>query len=339
MQTRTPGRIQQLAPGLLTALMLSLIPGWSGCEKPSSSASNKSAAQKLPPLAGQPIPDKMSVKVLTSGSGTKRKLRYRFRAGETHKILVTIAMSVGATTKERSVPAQKMPAMQMLLSVQHREVTPKGTLKYTFKLVKSGLVGAKDGVMKRRFSKVLGPALQMLVGLTGTGEVTPKGLAKLGGLKIPDNMPGPARQAIQSLKEQLNQLATALPDAAVGVGAKWVVTQPMQRAKLRMSQRATYTVVELKGSAVTLDVKIEAFAPEQELKTGRLPAGAKATLHSLKSSGTGRVLIDLTRTAPQGAFRHKTHMDQTISSRGKSQRMQLDITVGARFTTKAPATP
>jgi hypothetical protein len=221
--------------------------------------------------------------------------------------------------------------MQMHLTVDHRAVSPTGTLQYAFTLTRAELTGGDSGAMKRRFSKQLGPALKQLAGLTGSGEITPRGVANQAKLKIPDTIPGPARKAVQSLQEQIQQLATPLPEVAVGVGAQWEVRKPLTRSTLRLVQIAKYTLVKLQGSMVTFDVRLEQFAPAQELTSSRLPRGAKVMLHSLKSTGKGRLEIDLTRPVPRGSLRYQTRMDQTVSARSKSQRMQLDLNVHAQF--------
>ncbi len=314
--------------------ILGLALALSGCSK----ASDKPGASKKKATVLSSIPEKVTVKLLTAGSGPKQKLRYRFGAPQTHQVVVAIAMSVGVSTQKRSVPVQKMPEMQMHLTLDHRAVSPTGTLQYAFRLTRAGLTGEGGGAMKQRFSKVLGPALGQLKGLTGSGEVTSRGVATHAKLKIPDTIPGSARKAVQSLQEQIQQLATPLPLEAVGVGAQWEVLKPLTRSTLRMAQSAQYTLEKVRGSKVTFALRIQQFAPSQDLTSSVLPRGAKAALHSLRSTGKGRFEIDLTRPVPRGSLSYQTTMDQTISARGKSRRMQLTLKVNARFTpVAAPA--
>jgi len=338
MRSLALGWMPACAPGIVPGLVVGLFFALGGCDKASDKARSKKSKKSTDPVA-RPIPEKVGVKLLAVGKGPRQKLRYRFGAPETHEVVVTIAMSVGVSTKERSVPVQQMPDMQMRLVLRHRAVSPAGVLRYTFELIRAGLVGGGGGAMKRRFSKVLGPSLQQLVGLKGSGEVTPSGLADQAELKLPSTIPGPARKAVQSLQDQIQQLATPLPAVAVGVGAQWEVTKPLTLSTLRMGQSAKYTLVKRQGSKVTFDVRIEQFAPRQELRSSQLPLGAKAVLNSLKSTGKGRFDIDLTRPGPRGSLRYETRMDQTISARGKSQRMELDLRVHARFEPQGSPAP
>lgn len=312
----------------IPVLVLGLALAWGGCGK----ASDKSPSTKNKTAGLKSIPNQVSVKLLTAGTGPKQKLRYRFRAPETHRVAVTIAMSVGVSTKERSVPVQKMPDMQMDLTLQHRAVSPAGVLQYSFKLTRAALVGDGGGAMKQRFAKVLGPALEQLVGLTGGGEVTPAGESKEAALKLPASIPGPARKALQSLQEQIQQLATRLPTQAVGLGAQWEVSMPLSRATVRMGQLTKYTLVKRQGTQATFDLELVQYAPQQELKSSHIPRGAKALLHSLNSSGKGQLEVDLTRPVPRGWLRYSSRLNQTISAGGKSRRMQLDLNVHAKFT-------
>jgi Family of unknown function (DUF6263) len=305
-----------------------------GCSK----ASDKTGSSKKKVSALRSIPEKMTVKLLTAGSGPKQKLRYRFGAPQTHRVVVTIAMSVGVSTKERSVPVQKMPDMEMYLTLENRAVSPTGTLSYVFRLTRAGLTGEGGGAMKQRFSKALGPALAQLTGLTGGGEVTPRGVATHAKLKIPEGLGGSAHKAVQSLQEQLGQLSTPLPEVAVGVGAQWEVRKPLSRSTMRMAQLTKYTLVKLQGSKVTLDVRLEQFAPSQDLVSSKLLRGTKVTLHSLRSTGKGRFEIDLSSPVPGGSLSYESRLDQTISASDKSQRMQLDLKVSARFSPENSST-
>lgn len=326
------------ALGWLSALLLGLALVTGGCQKSSTQSKKKKATSS----ADRSIPKTVQVKLLSAGTGTKTPLRYHFRAPETHRVLVTITMSVGVSTEERSVPVQRMPAMEMELALAHEAVSQAGVLKYNFQLIRAELAGGDGGSMKRRFSKTLGPALKQLEGLKGSGEASPRGLAKLGTIQVPPSMPSEARKAVQSLQEQLQRLAVPLPEQAVGEGARWEVSQPLQRATLRMGQTITYTLVKRQANRVTFDVSLKQFAPQQELNKAQLPRGATAVLHSLRSSGTGRFEVDLSRPAPRGTLRYHTRMDQTVSAGGKSQRMQIDMRFEARFapqaSTAAPAT-
>lgn len=322
------------ALGWIPALVLGLALVHGGCQK----SSNKSKKKAKTASADRSIPKTVQVKLLGAGTGAKTPLRYRFRAPETHRVVVTITMSVGVTTEERSVPVQRMPAMEMQLTLTHQAVSKAGVLKYAFQLTRAGLTGVDNSAMGRRFSKTMGAALKQLAGLKGSGEATARGLTTMDSIKLPASIAGEARKAAQSLQEQLQRLAVALPEQAVGVGARWEVRQPLQRATVRMGQTATYTLAKRQGSRVTFDVTLVQFAPQQELNNAQLPRGATAVLHSLRSSGTGRFEIDLTRPAPRGTLRYQSVMDQTVSAGGKSQRMQINMRFQARFATQAPST-
>ena len=67
---------------------------------------------------------------------------------------------------------------------------------------------------------------------------------------------------------------------------------------MKFTQIATYTLSEIKGENVILDVVITQSAPKQEIKNPDVPAGMKMSLESLKSNGRGTANLNLAELIP-----------------------------------------
>ena len=93
--------------------------------------------------------------------------------------------------------------------------------------------------------------------------------------------------------------AAPLPEEPVGKGAKWEHVSPLKSDAISLTQRATFTLVNETADSVDLDLTIEQTAPSQEMHAPGLPAGAKVTIKSVDSHGTGHSQVFLNRLVPK----------------------------------------
>jgi hypothetical protein len=112
-------------------------------------------------------------------------------------------------------------------------------------------------------------------------------------------MPAGARpemaQVIQGMEQAMSQLSAPLPDEAVGKGASWQVQTKLSQNGVSLTQTATYSLTDLDGDALTLDVKIAQSAPKQKVAS---PMGVTVDLTSLSSTGGGKSKLRLDRLSP-----------------------------------------
>src|SRR5262245_44356322 len=124
------------------------------------------------------------------------------------------------------------------------------------------------------------PALN---GVTGTVAISDRGVATSGSFEFPPGTDATTQQVLGQYEDQFASLSTPFPEEAVGNGARWKVTQHPEVNGLRMTQSIVYTLLQRKGSVLTLESTTHQTAARQPLKSPNLPAGTTATV--VKSEG------------------------------------------------------
>ncbi|HEX2577449.1 MAG TPA: hypothetical protein VHK88_13925, partial [Aquihabitans sp.] len=134
-------------------------------------------------------------------------------------------------------------------------------------------------------------ALQELVGLGGTGRVTPKGAFRSFAYDVPADVDPSVLATLQQFEQQLPALAVPLPDEPIGVGGRWRTTGRTTLAGVTLDQVTTYEVTKLTDTGVAYDVTTTQRAAEQAL--AGLPEGTTARLVSSDVAGTGSGSLEL----------------------------------------------
>ena len=239
---------------------------------------------------------KTTVKLLDPGAQPRTALRYKFQANRTEKLVMEMSMAMAMEIGDQKGPETQVPATRMTMTIDSKEVSPKGDLHYEFELEqvevlpKPGANPAMINDMKQQTSS--------MQGLSGSATVTSRGFTKDAEIKPPPGIEPQIRQSMDEMKKSMNQMSAPLPEEPVGGGARWQVTMPVETPGMKLTQIATYTLSEIQGDKVKFDVAIKQSAPPQEIDTPGAAPGVKVSLESLKSSGKGTVELQMTNLVP-----------------------------------------
>lgn len=237
-----------------------------------------------------------TVELLDPGAEPRTALRYIFQANRTEKMVMEMSMAMARESGDQKQPETQMPATRMTMTIDCKEVTPEGDLHYEFELVQvevlpePGTDPAVVDAMKQQMSS--------LQGLSGSATVTSRGFSKDAEINPPPGIDPQVRQFMDNMKQSMNQMSAPFPEEPVGRGARWQVTTPVETPALKLTQIATYTLLEIQGDKVKLDVAIKQSTPRQEIDTPGAAPGEKVSLESLNSSGTGTVELQMTNLVP-----------------------------------------
>jgi len=297
----------------LLGLIVCMTPFVIGCgETESGSLEGVNAPKPSPtpqesekPVAPQPDSDtspeadagaKMTVELLDPGAEPRTTLRYKFRANHNEKMVMEMSMAVAMEMGDLKQPETKMPASQMTMTIDAGEVSPEGDLRYDFELAEIDIL-SKPGdnpmmvnAMKQQLNKTKG--------LSGSATVTSRGFSREYEITPPPGMDAQSQQFMDQMKQSMNQISAPFPEEPVGKGGRWQVTMPVEMPAMKLTQIATYTLTEIEGDKITLEVAISQTAPPQEVSGPGMPPGTKMSLESLDSSGTGTVELKLTDLVP-----------------------------------------
>jgi hypothetical protein len=239
---------------------------------------------------------KTTVKLLDPGAEPRTALRYKFQANRTEKLVMETSMAMAMEIGDQKQPETQVPITQMTMTIDSKEVSPEGNLHYEFELEqvevlpKPGANPAMINAMKQKTSS--------MQGMSGSATVTSRGFTKDTEIKLPPGIDPQMKQSIDNMKQSMNQMSAPLPEEPVGRGARWQVTMPVETPAVKLTQVATYTLLEIQGDRVKFDFTIKQSALPQEIHTPGAAPGVKVLLESLKSSGKGTVELQMTNLVP-----------------------------------------
>jgi hypothetical protein len=248
-----------------------------------------------------------------------------------------MAMAVGPADSE---PRElQLPTVRTLMRTEPQTVSPAGCgadptqdceLKYAFTIVSMNLLA--DSTVPPAVQSKLQTELEKSAGLSGWAIVTSRGLTKQAEFNAPPNASGEVRQMLQSLQQGVRQLATPLPQEAVGVGASWETVSSMTTDQVRLTQTTTYKLTSLAGDKGGIDLTMSQAAPSQAMHPAGVPPEVKVVLESLASTGTGSMKFDLAHLVPSSDAGLETKLVARVTAQGQDQRMgtRIRMKIGVR---------
>jgi hypothetical protein len=292
-------------------------------------AQTPAAAQAVPTLEGYPaVGSPATVKLIDAGAQPRKQLRYNIPATYKGSMDMSMAMSMNMNAGGMSIP-MSLPVVKMSADLAVTGVTPAGETTYSMAFTGVSVDASADA--NPMLAQALGGLESSIKSIKGTATVTNRGQVKSAKLDMGDTQ---AQQMVGELSSQLANLSTALPEEAVGVGAKWESRSAVNTAGQTSFQKIVAEVVSIEGSTVTLKLAIEQTTPPQSITNPALPAGAEVHVDSAKGTGTGTQVIHLDSLIPTGETNVVSSMSMTISMAGQTQPMTsentIKITIGVK---------
>jgi hypothetical protein len=237
-------------------------------------------------------------------------------------MVMTMSLAMEMTMGGQAIPKVKLPAMRTTIDLEVTDVTAEKDVRYSFKISNAEVVD-DPGVMPE-VSGAMRAQMQKIVGMTGKGVVTARGVTKESTIDVPPGLDPQTRQTMDSMKQGLNQLSAPFPEEEVGQGAKWEVDTVITQNGLTLKQTATYTLGELGRNGGKATVAIAQKADRQQMNAPGLPPGATIQLEEMTGSGEGEAQLDLTRlTPPSASMQSKGNMRATIEMGTQKQPMTM----------------
>ncbi len=233
------------------------------------------------------------VVLIEAGAEPRAPLRYSPSA----KTTCTLQLAIS----EQALPARgQPPAMVFDFQLIVDRVSAGAEIGARL-LLRGFQPGRPDGVLgsgprRARFERVEGTSMEVRTdGRGGSRSVH---------TTLRDYLPKRGMAAVTSMGEALPQWLHALPEAPVGVGAKWRVTMTATDAGRLIQRTMTYTLEKRKGREVALSIVIKELAEPQDMPQ----RGVR--LIEYTGEGTGMMTLDLNALAP-------THSEITTTLRSK----------------------
>ena len=263
-----------------------------------------------------------AVKLLEGGSGPRRELRYAFRSGTTELLAVDNTTSVRAAVAGQQVPDTDSPTVRLNIQFETMEVQPNGDATMRVELTDAEMLtppGQKPGAAERPPQ----PAKRK-IGVTGRVTMTARGLPRDAKFELPADADQRAAPLVRAAEQQMAQVAVPLPAEAVGLGAKWEVTRPIQVQGVKALASTVYALTEL-----TADGAVVSVAYQLTAEPGQQPGGGLGTVERLVGSGRGTSRQRFARLVPTEATTTLDVVTVLVQGQGAGrQEMTLSSKVG-----------
>jgi len=272
------------------------------------------------------------VKLLEAGAEPRKVLRLHPSPGDKQTLRLTLKMALETKVGEMQSQAMKLPAMTMNMDTTIKEVSDKGDI--TYELVMGETTLAEDPAGNAQIAELVKAALGGIKGMSGTGMVSSRGLAKGMEFKVPSNADAQTRQVMDQMKDSFSSIAAPLPEEAVGPGARWEAKLPIRSQGMTIEQVITCQLVSVEGERVATKSTFTQNAANQKIESPAMP-GLKVDLIKMTGSGTGEATLDLGKLLPvAGTTDLHSETDMAMNMGGQKQpistKLNLNVTLESK---------
>ncbi len=279
--------------------------------KPTSAASTTASSDAAAASQGQ-------VKLLEAGAEPRKVLRLHPKPGDKQAVSI-----IAKSSMEVAGQAIKIPGLKLPLEITIKEVSADGTINFDLVMGDAGVVEDADAMPQ--IVEAMKTSLAGLKGISGNGSMSDRGITKGVEFKMPAGADAQTRQAMEQMRDALAGVVVALPEEAVGTGAKWEVKKPVKTQGMTLDQTATYELVSCDGERLGFKNSIAQSAANQKINSPMMP-GVKVDLAKMTGTETGTVTLDLSQVLPaEGSGESHTEMNMSANLGGQKQEMNMKM--------------
>lgn len=218
------------------------------------------------PGAGGAAPDEgAKLKVTEPGTEPRAARKYTFVANRSDKRTLTIKQSAG---REGGGPAQEI-AFIINADFVPKFVKPASS-KIEMKVLSLDIPGMQGAAKAQAAAQ-----LAMFKGLTGVFDVTSRGEVGEVEFKADERMQAQGADGIiQSVQQALELVVAPLPDAPIGVGAKWERKVERKERGLENTAKHSFTLKEVTADGGVITAEVEVAQPKHPFQARGIPPGA-----------------------------------------------------------------
>ena len=272
------------------------------------------------------------VKLLEAGAEPRKGLRLHPSPGDKQTLHLTLKMAIETKMGEMQSQAMKLPAMTMTMDTTVKDVSDKGDI--TYELVMGETTLADDPGGNAQLAELMKTALGGIKGMSGTGTVSSRGLAKGMEFKVPTGVDAQTRQVMDQMRDSFSSIAAPLPEEAVGPGARWEAKIPIRSQGMTIDQTGTSELVSIEGDRLTTKSTFTQRASNQKVESPAMP-GLKVDLIKMNGTGTGESNYDLGKLLPiAGTTILHSETDMAMNMGGQKQPISTKMDLNVRLESK-----
>lgn len=238
-----------------------------------------------------------AIELMSAGKAPLVALRYTPKVGRQETLLYTASMGFGvADSPEAKWTVEMLPPITMTADLTATKVDASGTFDSEFVVRAAGVTA--DPELPIESMVFLQDAIEPIISMKGWSKIDARGVTLTLQADAPAGANPTTLQMYDNMRPTLTSMSVPFPEEPVGVGGSWRVVSDLKGSLMALKQSALVQVVAIAGNEVTLRITIEQTAPPQRMESN---GDSKVDLLSLSSTGTGDVIIDLTRLVPTSA--------------------------------------
>ena len=274
----------------------------------------------------------VQLKLLEPGGEPRQVLRLHPKAGAKQTLSMTLKMAMAMKVGEMENPPMKLPGMVMTFELTIKDVSAQGDI--SFELLVTGVNVADEPGVLPQVADAMKASVGGLKGLSGKGVISNRGVNKGTEIALPSGADPQIRQAMDQMKDSFANLATPLPQEAVGSGAKWEVRLPLKTQGMSIEQTTSYELASLKDDSLAAHLTLNQTAPPQKVQNPAMPA-VKLGLLKMSGTGTGEINLNLTQLMPTtGNISSHSDVLLGVGTGAQQQKMSMKMDLEMQLETK-----
>lgn len=271
-------------------------------------------------------PPKISVELVEPGIEPRRAIRFTPELGAKQSAEMIIDMQQKVSLGGTAMPSQTIPPQKMIIETEVTEVAANGDISFQFEYTDMKVVD--DPNNPSPIAATMEQMLAPMIGATGNGVVTNRGLTRKGKLNIPEGLAPQLKNMLEGMKDAMNRLSSPVPEEAIGKGAQWKVVQRLVANGMTLTQTSTHTITDMTEDGFEMSIALDQNADGQQIENPMLPAGTKLNLDSLDSTGSGTTTVVAGSIFPTNSnVSMNTVANMSINVAGQDQKMKTEMTM------------
>ena len=273
------------------------------------------------------------VKLLDQGAAPRQTLRMTPKKGLKQTSLMKMKIDQTMVMNGQKLPAVPTPAMQFTVDILVTNVDASGDISFDYTYPKAEVIDESNQPSAAK--ELMQTMIKSMEGLSGSTILSSRGFTRKSEIVLPPNAAPQIIAMMGSMKESMSRISSPFPEEAIGIGAKWSVSQVIEANGIKMRQNSVHTLKEIKGNTFDIALELTQSADAQEVKTPGVPPETKMKLLSLESTGHGKMLFDTDALFPVSQIKSDSKMGMEMVAGGQTLPMQVEMTLEM---TVSPAT-
>ncbi len=309
------------APGVASPSAAASVP--SSASRPAQTPPATAAETATQTSAAPQEPLSTEINLIDPGAEPRRRLRYKFAGVKQGDAILEIQMTVATTIGDRAALNASIPTLRGTIHYKPTRVSPAGDLTYAFEI--TSFDATPDPQTPASLLSGIQADLVKMRGRKGTSTVTPRGEVLSVDMDTQPNMNEKVARAVEGVTRRIHEIVVWLPEQEIGKGATWVMLSKFSAGGASGVRKTTHMLADVSGDLLTIATSIVEEAEPQQVDAPDLPAGAKMTLETFESKGTGTSKLDLNKLVGNGSLSPNQSSTSKIEVQGQVITMKTDV--------------